>query len=520
MKNMDELAKQKAEIVAKINQAVKDGNEEAFSEAFLEYTEILQDAVMAEARGMVQAADNQILAGRGVRALTSEETKYYQKLIEAMKSKSPQQSLSGFDEVLPKTIINAVFEDITEEHPLLSAIDFQNTEALIEYLYSELGDGRHLATWGKLCSTIGTELAGEFKMLPLTQIKLSAFLPVCKAMLDLGPAWLDRYVRTILAEAIANGLEDGIINGVGVSENAAPNPIYEPIGMIKDLENFVVNTGYQDKNAIPISDFSPENYGGLIAQLAVNRNGLYRRVPEVLLVVNPVDYFTKVIPATIYQTPQGTYARDIFPFPTRVVQSAYMAQGKAALGIGRRYLMAMGTSRGGKIEYSDEVNFLEDERVYLVKLYGNGRPLDNTSFLLLDISGLNPLVPRVNVNNWPPVVPVDVTNDSFDVEVTNDPLGVVGVADARLASLTIGALELSPAFNKSVHVYTTTTTNATNTITAVAMHGEADIDIDLNDGTPVENGAAATWGDGENTVVITVTIGAETETYTVTVTKS
>ena len=33
MKNMDELAKQKAEIVAKINQAVKDGNEEAFSES-------------------------------------------------------------------------------------------------------------------------------------------------------------------------------------------------------------------------------------------------------------------------------------------------------------------------------------------------------------------------------------------------------------------------------------------------------------------------------------------------------
>jgi hypothetical protein len=339
-------------------------------------------------------------------------------------------------------------------------------------------------------------------------------------MLDLGPAWLDRYVRTILAEAIANGLEDGIINGVGVSENAAPNPIYEPIGMIKDLENFVVNTGYQDKNAVPISDFSPENYGGLIAQLAVNRNGLYRRVPEVLLIVNPVDYFTKVIPATIYQTPQGTYARDIFPFPTRVVQSAYMGLGKAVLGIGRRYLMAMGTSRGGKIEYSDEVNFLEDERVYLVKLYGNGRPLDNTSFLLLDISGLNPLVPKVDVNNWPPVVSVDVTNDSFDVEVSNDPLAVVGLADARLASLTIGTLELSPGFNKSVHVYTATTTNATNTITAVAMNGEADIDIDLNDGTPVENGAAATWGEGENTVIITVTVGAQTETYTITVTKS
>ena len=34
MKNMDELVKQKAEIVAKINQAVKDGNEESLFGGF------------------------------------------------------------------------------------------------------------------------------------------------------------------------------------------------------------------------------------------------------------------------------------------------------------------------------------------------------------------------------------------------------------------------------------------------------------------------------------------------------
>lgn len=197
MKNMDEMVKQKAEIVAKINQAVKDGNEEAFSEAFLEYTEILQDAVMAEARGMVQAADNQVLAGRGIRALTSEETKYYQKIIEAMKSSNPKQALSGFDNVLPETIINAVFEDITEEHPLLSLINFQNTAALIKYLYST-SDGQNLAWWGALCSTITATVNAEFKLLNLEQTKLSAYVPVCKAMLDLGPAWLDRYVLSLI----------------------------------------------------------------------------------------------------------------------------------------------------------------------------------------------------------------------------------------------------------------------------------------------------------------------------------
>ena len=91
--------------------------------------------------------------------------------------------------------------------------------------------------------------------------------------------------------------------------------------------------------------------------------------------------------------------------------------------------------------------------------------------------------------------------------------------DARLASLKIGAKTLSPAFNKSIMYYTCATTDATNTITAVAMDGEATIAIDVDE-TPVANGAAATWAEGENIVTVTVTSGTETEVYTVAVTKS
>ena len=131
----------------------------------------------------------------------------------------------------------------------------------------------------------------------------------------------------------------------------------------------------------------------------------------------------------------------------------------------------LGTGKDGKIEYSDEYKFLEDERYYLIKLYGTGRPLDNTSFLYLDISNLVPVVPKVDVNNWPA---------QMDVDVVDDPLNVAGVYDARLASLAIGSLTLSPAFNKSVMNYTAATTNATNTITAVAKDGEATIAIKVN----------------------------------------
>ena len=84
--------------------------------------------------------------------LTSQETNYYEKVIEAMKSSDPKQALTLIDETLT-TVIDSVFEDIQEAHPLLAEINFQNTGILTEILISTQ-NGRHLATWGKLCDTI------------------------------------------------------------------------------------------------------------------------------------------------------------------------------------------------------------------------------------------------------------------------------------------------------------------------------------------------------------------------------
>jgi len=493
LKNLDILNQKKMEILQKINQAVKDGNEEAFALAFNEFSELLQEAVLAEAKGLVHAADSHVLAGRGVRALTSTETEYYQKLIEAMKSSNPKQALTEIDVVLPETVIETVFEDIAEAHPLLDAITFQPTGILTEILVSAL-DGRQMGTWGKLTDEIIKELSAGFISIPLDKKKLSAFLPIAKAMLDLGPVWIDRYVRAHLSEAIFNGLEYGIIDGPGIDS---------PVGMRRNPNSALDPTdGYGLQPLVVINEITPESYGELIADLTVAPTGLQRIVREVLLIVSPSDYFSKIFPATTFRQTNGSYSNDIFPFPTRLIQSAYVPQGEAVIGLGNRYFMGLGTGKGGKVEYSDEYRFLEDERMYLTKLYGEGRPLDNTSFKRLDISNLKPTPWKVQVAN-----------------LESAPIPIYQVSDARLASLAIGSLTLSPAFNKSVFVYTAATTNATNTITALAKDGEATVEI-LNGETPVANGAAATWATGENTLTINVTSGEETETYTVIVTKS
>ena len=500
MKNLDLLQQKKAEIANKLREAIKNNDEKAFAEAFEEYTNILQEAVLAEAKGLVQAVDNQILAGRGVRVLTSTERQYYEKVIEAMKSDNPKQALSGFDAVLPKTVIDAVFEDITESHPLLEAINFQNAEALVEYLYSTM-DGRFKATWGKLCSSITEELSSTFHKLNFGQNKLSAFIPVCKAMLDLGPEWLDRYVRAILYEAIANGLEDGILNGRGETPNGG-TPFYEPIGMIRDLTDYNVNNGYAAKATVPVSDFGPGSYGGLIAQLAVGPNGLNRTVGEVLLVCNPVDYYTKIMPAIMFQQPDGTWVSR-FPYPTRVVQSAYMTQGKAVLGIASRYLAVLGTGRDGRIEYSDEYKFLEDERTYLVKLYGTGRPLDNTSFLYLDISGLKPYHPVVRVADY-----VDAR------------LGDIEIEDEKSNAVNIG-------FSENIHYYAASIADVesvgdNNVLYLVVTPNDDNATIVVKAGSttvsPSNGKYAITLTAGQNVIVITSSVEGVTEAYVLVIT--
>jgi hypothetical protein len=388
MKNLDVLQAKKAEIMQKLNAAIKEGNEENFAQAFTELTDTIQEAVMEEAKGLVQAADTSVLVGRGVRQLTSEENKYYQNVITAMRSSNPKQALTDLPEVMPKTVIDSVFEDLTTSHPLLEAINFQNTSGLVEFLVNT--NGTELASWGALTATIVKQLTSGFKKINLALFKLSAFLPVAKAMLDLGPTWLDRYVRSILGEALAYGLEEAIINGTGKDM---------PIGMNRQVgEGVTVTDGvYPLKATVPVISLDPVTYGTLISGMAVGPNNKTRVIKAVLLVVNPVDYLQKVMPATTIRGADGTYVNNVFPFPTIIVQSTQVPIGKAIFGLASRYFMGIGTAKSGKVEYSDEYHFLEDERVYLVKLYGYGEPLDNTAFVYADISGLVPAVQKVTV---------------------------------------------------------------------------------------------------------------------------
>jgi hypothetical protein len=157
---------------------------------------------------------------------------------------------------------------------------------------------------------------------------------------------------------------------------------------------------YPEKTAVAITDFEVKTYSGILGTLSQAPNGKTRPIDTVLLVVNPTDYFTKVFPATTIRAADGTYAHNVFPYPTNLIQSAAVPSGSAIFGLANRYFMGIGAgTNGGKIEFSDDFKFLDDERVYLAKLYGNGRALDDNAFVLADISGVTAAELQVAVTN-------------------------------------------------------------------------------------------------------------------------
>ena len=390
--SLDMQNKKKDELVQGMSMAVKTGDEAQIAAAVDAYAvfrekEILADYAKLQANSNANTA---ILASRGYAQLTSEENKYFTCLADAMKASDVKMALTNIEVAMPKTEIDRVMSDVVQAHPLLDKIDFQNSNGAVKLLVNE--GGVVMAVWGKLTDAKKAEINGSIAEVDAMHLKLLSYIPVPKALLDLGPMWLESYVRGILSESIALGMEHGIINGDGNEQ---------PIGMIRSVgKNASIKGGvYSAKTAVKVKAFDKKTYGSLLKKISKNsESGNYRDIPEVLLIVNPADYFDKVMPATTCLTPNGTYARDVFPYPTTVIKSCAVEVGKAIFGIGNRYFMCLGLPKNGKIEYSDDVQFLDDNRVYLAKLYGNGMPLDDNAFLLLDISELEET--RFPVTTW------------------------------------------------------------------------------------------------------------------------
>lgn len=381
--------------------ALDSGNSDDISNACEAFHLSIVNSVMSKlddsSKDNLSNFDKKILAARGIRQLTSVENKWYKNVIDVAKSANPKQAfielLSSSDEgkIMPTSILEQVFKDLSESFELFSILNFNYVGYLTRFILNN--NENQKAVWGSITAEITKEITGNLKVIDIKQHKLTAFAKVEMGMLDMGPSFLDAYLRTCLKMALLNGLEEGIILGNGLNQ---------PIGMMKSIAHGVsVNqsTGYPDKTPLSIDNFNVKNYCNAISNLAESEyyseggksfGGKPRLFNEVALIVNQKEYLKKIMPATIVQATNGSYVRDLFPFPTRVIRANSVPDGRAILCLPDRYFLGVGNSKDGVIEFSDEYEFLEDMRVFKIKQYATGQFEDDTCCIVLDIENLDP----------------------------------------------------------------------------------------------------------------------------------
>ena len=175
----------------------------------------------------------------------------------------------------------------------------------------------------------------------------------------------------------------------------------------------------------------------------------------------------------------------------------FMPDGDIIGGYGDLYLFAQRS--GMAIESSREVQFIQDNTVFRGKMRADGAPIIAGAFVGINISGSSV-----------------TTTMSFAADNAND---------AKLQSLTIGALSLNTTFDPDTLSYTATAASnvADVAVTAVPSNNAAQIGITATAGTTVKNvvnGGKATLSTGSNVIGVEVKNGNEVKVYTVTVTKA
>lgn len=323
--------------------------------------------------------DNEVMKSRGQRQLTSAEEKFYDKFIQSAKTRNPQQAfieLEGNEETaMPETIIEDVFRDLVENHQLLARVNAVYAGFSTKWILN--AKEKQSAVWGEVDAEITKEVMGAFRMIDMKQHKLSAFAQIPLALLELGRNFLDAYIRKTLAESIANALENAIVNGDGKNS---------PVGLMKKLTG-AVDGVHADKDAESMTSFSPAEYNKVVAKIAKTSTGHQRNVDKVQLIVNNVDYLTKVLPAVQTLNYEGHYVAE-FPFPTEVIICNEVPEGKAIICKLDEYFLGIANGKEGQIEFSDDYKFVEDKRTFRVKIYASGMPVDDNMSQVLDISGL------------------------------------------------------------------------------------------------------------------------------------
>lgn len=313
---------------------------------------------------------NSFSAGR----LSADEIKFYNDIDTNVGYKE--------EKLLPQQTIDRIFEDLVQSHPLLSEIGLTTAGLRLKFLKSETSGN---AVWGKIFGEIKGQLNAAFAEEEDIQDKLTAFVVVPNDLIEMGPNWVERFVRTQITEAFSYALVTAFVNGDGNEK---------PIGLRKDVHDGVTVTGgaYPDKASsgtltFATADKTIKELTGVMNELSVKENGKRITVDgKVILICNPAKAWALKAQYTI-QNANGAFITAL-PFNIKVVEAEGVPENEVIAFAKGRYDAYMGG--GTRVKKFDQTLAIEDCTLYTAKSFFYGKARDNKAALLyaLDLSGL------------------------------------------------------------------------------------------------------------------------------------
>ncbi len=364
---------------------------EEINSALEEYvTAIAEDAgkqVKAEYEELKNVTDNAVLAARGIPTLTADETKFYN---EAIKK-------GGFDDdiVWPETILERIFENLQQEHPILNIINFTPTVGRVKVVRARRTG---VAVFGQLSKDLEGQLDSQFGATEFVQLALTAFFLISNDTLDLGPRWIDRFINISLSEAVRDIWAEKVITGTGNDE---------PIGLLKNVDGALdPSTGLPDKESSGTLTFAKDKIvtelAGVMKKLSkytykVDKNDegevKYRKVSGMVhLIVNPVNYYD-IVAAVTFANLNNVYGSNMPFIPIEnIVESIDVPENKLISFVKGEYEATQ--SRPEKVYVYKETFAMKRATLYAIDMLGNGYPTNNDAAHVYDLNFDTPTIPE------------------------------------------------------------------------------------------------------------------------------
>lgn len=426
--------------------------------------------------------------------IAREDVKEFLTRFREMFAGGQRRSVTGAELMIPTVILNLLRENIENYSKLLRRVRFVRVAGRarvpIMGTYPE-------AVWTEACAALN-ELYFTINDVEVDGYKVGGFVSLCNATLEDTDGVLLAEIILGMGASVGIASDKSILFGTGVK---MPLGIATRLAQTSQPSNYPetarpwVNLSSSNVITIPSGSTSGLTLFQQITLAAGAAKGRYSRgvkfwaMNEEVYTKIQVEAMNINAAGAIVSVMNGTMpvvGGDIVVFSEDI-----MPDNTIIGGYGDLYLMA--ERAGTAVGYSDQALYIQDKTVVKATARYDGAPVIPEAFVAIGIG----VAPTMTMP-FPP----DVANPAV----------------AALRALTIGSLTLDPTFDPNEDTYTTTTTNASDVISAVPTTGSLVI-IKVN-GKKVQNGAAATWNEGANTVAIAVTNGDQTVNYAVTVTKS